>query len=53
MDNDPANPEADPSNRDANKKIVTIGYDEYEPLLEKINQLNNQIYSLAVYFDGR
>jgi len=53
MDNDPASPDADPSNRDGNKGIVTIRYEEYKPLLEEMRELNNQVYSLAAYFDGR
>ena len=53
MDNDPASPDADPSNRDGNKGIVTIRYDEYRPLLEEMGELNDQVYSLAGYFDGR
>jgi hypothetical protein len=52
MDNDPASPGADPSNRDGNKGIVTIRYEEYVPLLEEMRELNDQVYSLAAYFDG-
>jgi hypothetical protein len=53
MDNDPASRGADPSNRDGNKGIVTIGYQEYQPLLDGMRELNDRVYSLAVYFDGR
>ena len=33
MDNDPADLTTDPSNRDSNKGIVTIRFDEYTELL--------------------
>lgn len=52
-DNDPGNTKADPSNRDANKGIVNIQYEPYQPLIEAIQPLNERAYSLVDYFDGR
>ncbi len=53
MDNDPANLAADPSNRDSNKGVVTIRYEEYRPLLDAMMELNSQTYSLIDYFDQK
>jgi hypothetical protein len=50
-DNDPAEPGTDPSNRDANKGIVTSRYEPYPALLSAMKQLNERAYSLADYFD--
>jgi hypothetical protein len=50
-DNDPADMKVDPSNRDANKGIVTILYEPYQPLIEAMKPLNERVYSLADYFD--
>jgi hypothetical protein len=52
MDNDPADLRTDPSNRDSNKGIVTIRYDEYKPLLEKMKVLNRNVYLTIQYFDA-
>jgi hypothetical protein len=52
MDNDPADPDVDPSNADSNKGIVNIAYEPYEPLLQRMRELNHQIYPLAQYFDA-
>jgi hypothetical protein len=51
MDNDPTDRSADPSNRDSNKGIVTSRYAEYTPLLERMSELNTQVYELVDYFD--
>jgi hypothetical protein len=51
QDNDPADTNTDPSNRNSNKGIVSIRYDEYRPLLEYMRELNFQVYSLVDYFD--
>ncbi|MFC1717358.1 hypothetical protein ACFL6S_27105 [Candidatus Poribacteria bacterium] len=51
MDNDPSDLTTDPSNRDSNKGIITIKYDRYEPLLEKMKALNRDVYALIQYFD--
>ena len=53
MDNDPSDRSTDPSNRDSNKGIVTSRYVEYAPLLERMAELNTQVYELADYFDKR
>ncbi|MBN1417798.1 MAG: hypothetical protein JXP34_03425, partial [Planctomycetes bacterium] len=50
-DNDPADTRADPSNRDANKGIVTSRYVPYAPLLDAMAELNDRAYSLAEFFD--
>ena len=51
MDNDPANLSTDPSNRDANKGIVTSRYEPYPALLDQMKPLNDRVYSLTDYFD--
>lgn len=51
MDNDPDDQTTDPSNRNSNKGIVTIGFKPYLPLLDAMKELNTQIYPLADYFD--
>ncbi len=53
QDNDPADLTTDPSNRDSNKGIVTIGFDGYAPLLERMKRLNAEVYRLTDYFDGQ
>jgi len=52
MDNDPSVPNAEPSNRDSNKGIVTARYEPYSELLEPMKRLNERIYRIADYFDG-
>jgi len=52
MDNDPDDKKVDPSNRDANKGIVSNRYVPYEPLLESMKQINLRAYALVDYFDG-
>ena len=51
QDNDPTNTAVDPSNLDANKGIVGWNYEPYKPLLQKMKELNTQVYQLADYFD--
>jgi hypothetical protein len=51
IDNDPSEPGTDPSNRDANKGIVTSRYERYDALLDAMKPLNDRVYSLAKYFD--
>jgi hypothetical protein len=53
QDNDPENRKVDPSNYDANKGIVTTDYKLYQPMMEKMKELNTQIYSLIDFFDKR
>ena len=50
-DNDPTNLAADPSNRDANKGIVSNRYEPYPELLDLMKRLNDRAYSLTDYFD--
>ena len=50
-DNDPSEPNTDPSNRDSNKGIVTFRYEPYSALLDGMKPLNDRVYSLADYFD--
>jgi hypothetical protein len=50
-DNDPSEPNTDPSNRDANKGIVTFRYEPYSALLDAMKSLNERVYTLADYFD--
>jgi hypothetical protein len=53
QDNDPENKNVDPSNTDANKGIVNTTYDVYEPLLNKMKEINTNVYSLIDFFDKR
>ena len=53
QDNDPNDPHAELSNKDANKGIVNIKYQPYAPLLERMRQMNPNAYTLANYFDAR
>ncbi len=53
QDNDPDDPHAELSNRDANKGVVNIKFQPYAPLLERMRQLNPNAYALADYFDTR
>jgi hypothetical protein len=51
QDNDPTQKDAEPSNTDSNKGMVDNNYDLYQPLVEKMNQLNQNRYELIHYFD--
>ncbi len=51
QDNDPEDLTTDPSNRDSNKGIVTVGFEPYVPLLTRMKQLNAEVYRLADHFD--
>jgi len=53
QDNDPNDPKAELSNKDANKGIVNVNFESYAPLLERMRQLNPNAYALADYFDTR
>lgn len=53
QDNDPSNLKTDPSNRDANKGIVTLGYKVYNDLTDKMKELNFNVYELIDFFDQR
>ena len=53
MDNDPANPNTDPSNKDSNKGIFNVRYEPYQPLVDAMIELNFRIYPLTKYFDSK
>lgn len=53
QDNDPNDASAELSNRDANKGILNIRYQPYQPLLGAMKDVNNNVYALADYFDQR
>jgi beta-glucosidase len=53
QDNDPNDPHAELSNKDANKGIVNVKFQTYGPLLERMKQMNPNAYALADYFDTR
>ena len=52
MDNDPANPHTDPSNKDSNKGIFNVRYEPYQPLVDAMTELNFRIYPLTKNFDS-
>ena len=52
LDNDPADPNAEASNQDANKGMVTVRYEPYQPLVDRMRSLNRRVYALADYFDA-
>ena len=52
QDNDPTAKGVDPSNLDANKGIVSNRYEIWKPMMEKMNELNTQVYSVINYFDN-
>ena len=51
QDNDPTAKGADQSNTDANKGIVNNYYEVWQPMMDKMKQLNTQIYNIIDYFD--
>jgi hypothetical protein len=51
QDNDPAAKGVDPSNIDSNKGVVNTEYLWYMPLVEKMKQVNEQVYTLIDFFD--
>lgn len=53
QDNDPENKTAELSNLDANKGIVNIRYEPYEPLVKGMTAINTRVYELADYFDSK
>lgn len=53
QDNDPTQKDAEPSNIDANKGIVDLYYEPWEVMMEKMSELNNQVYPLINYFDNK
>lgn len=53
QDNDPEDLTTDPSNRDSNKGIVDSDYSPWMPALQRMKELNGQVYSLIRYFDSK
>jgi len=53
QDNDPTNKNVDPSNTDANKGILNNKYQLYNGLVNKMKELNLQVYHLIDFFDSR
>ncbi|MEI7828426.1 MAG: agarase [Prolixibacteraceae bacterium] len=53
QDNDPDAKGVDPSNTDANKGIVNNYYEVWQPMMDKMRELNSQVYNLIDYFDGK
>ncbi|MEI6276457.1 MAG: agarase [Prolixibacteraceae bacterium] len=51
QDNDPDARGVDPSNTDANKGIVNNYYEVWQPMMDKMKELNTQIYNIISYFD--
>ena len=53
IDNDPQNKKAESSNLDSNKGIVNVFFEPYADLVQRMKSLNDQVYSLAAYFDRK
>jgi hypothetical protein len=53
MDNDTEDTRTDPSNRDANKGIVSVEYRPYTAMLQHMAALNRRVYRLVDYFDAQ
>ena len=51
-DNDPTDPLNDPSNRDSNKGLVTWDYRHYEPLADRMREINNCTYNLSRFHEN-
>lgn len=51
QDNDPTAKGVDPSNVDANKGIVSNRYVPWTPMLDKMKEMNTQVYNLIDHFD--
>lgn len=51
-DNDSGDKRADPSNRDANKGIVTSHYEPYQTLLNAMKEINIRTLGIVRHFDG-
>lgn len=52
-DNDPEDVNADDSNKDSNKGIVTWDYKPYYSVLDNMKALNSQIFQLTKYYDQK
>lgn len=53
QDNDPNDNKEDESNKDSNKGMVNINYEFYQPLIDKMKAINNNVYPLIEYFDKK
>jgi hypothetical protein len=53
IDNDPTAKGVDPSNVDANKGIVSNRYVPWTPMLEKMKEMNTQVYNLVEHLDRK
>lgn len=51
IDNDPNQKGVDPSNVDANKGIISNRYIPWTPMLDKMKEMNTQVYNLMEHFD--
>ncbi len=51
QDNDPNDPNAEPSNKDSNKGLINNDYQTCMTLADYMKQLNDQKYQLVKYFD--
>jgi hypothetical protein len=52
QDNDPENRQVDPSNRDANKGLVTACFEAYPEYLQLLREMNQNVYRLANWMDA-
>jgi len=52
IDNDPTAKGVDPSNVDANKGIVSNRYVPWTPMLDKMKEMNTQVYNIVEHFDS-
>lgn len=52
QDNDPTAKGVDPSNVDANKGIVNNEYEIWQDMLDKMKELNLQVYPIIEHFDN-
>ena len=53
QDNDPNDPNADPSNKDSNKGLINNEYQTCLPLAAKMKQLNDNKYNLVKFLDAQ
>ncbi|MEM6551214.1 MAG: hypothetical protein AAF750_03715 [Planctomycetota bacterium] len=51
LDNDPTDPDAEPSSLNSNKGVVTASYEPYADLFSAMGVLHTQAYALCDYFD--
>ena len=51
-DNGPVDPRNDPSNRDSNKGMVTWDFRRYEPLVDRMREINTCTYNLSRFHEN-